>query len=331
MTAYERAFWLRVQRQAAALQPELAQALLRAFALLRSGIVPADVARLLTEASVERAVATLFADPVLYRSFLPVREILRQSVAKTARDYGRTLPVRTVTVAFDSLNPKVITAIRTLETRVIDRLQSDVRDTVRAFVENGLRDGAHPREVARGLRAVIGLAPNQERWVRNYRKELEAGDLAALDRRLHDRRFSAALRNGTLTPAKIDRMVGIYRDRMLAFNAETIARTAALDSHKLGQRLTWDAAVARGDVDGSRLMKRWVGVKDDRERPEHLAMEGERVPYDEPFSNGEQQPGDSTFNCRCVALYSMAPVAFDRLAGLRRPMVGAGSVSAPLE
>jgi hypothetical protein len=331
VTAYEKLFWLRVQRQAAALQPEFAQALLRAFALLRSGIMPSEVARLLTEASVERMLATAFADPVLYQAFLPVRDILRQSVAQTARDYGRNLPIRTVTVAFDSLNPKVITAIRSLETRVIDRLQSDVRDTVRAYVENGLRDGAHPREVARDLRAVIGLAPNQEQWVRNYRKELQSGDLAALDRRLHDRRFSAALRNGTLTPEKIDRMVDIYRKRMLAFNAETNARTAALDSHKLGQRLTWDAAVARGDVDGNRLMKRWVGVKDDRERPEHLAMEGERVPYDEPFSNGEQQPGDSTFNCRCVALYFQAPVTFDRLAGLRRPFVGAGSASATME
>lgn len=47
--------------------------------------------------------------------------------------------------------------------------------------------------------------------------------------------------------------------------------------------------------------KTWSGVLDDRERDEHVAMEGETVGIDEEFSNGLQYPSEP--NCRCVLLY----------------------------
>jgi hypothetical protein len=154
---------------------------------------------------------------------------------------------------------------------------------------------------------VIGLAPNQLKAVDNFRQMLETGDAEALTRALRDRRFDKTIRNALkgdgLTPEQIDRMTDAYRKRFLAFNAETNTRTAALDAQKLGQRLTWEQAVARGDVDGSRLTKRWSGTLDDRERDSHLAMEGETVPWDQPYSNGQMQPGDSEYNCRCVSIY----------------------------
>jgi hypothetical protein len=117
-------------------------------------------------------------------------------------------------------------------------------------------------------------------------------------------------RSGTgLTEAQIDTMTTAYERRMVAFNAETHARTAALDAQKLGQRLTWEQAAARGDVDGGRLMKRWRGVMDDRERPSHVAMEGEEVHFRSPYSNGQQQPGDDEYNCRCISVYFLARAA----------------------
>jgi hypothetical protein len=101
-------------------------------------------------------------------------------------------------------------------------------------------------------------------------------------------------------------MTEAYRRKFLAWNAETNARTMANNAQKLGQRLTWEAAVERGDVDGGHLIKRWAGVLDDREREEHVAMEDEVVGWDEHFSNGEMTPGESTYNCRCIAVYFTA-------------------------
>jgi hypothetical protein len=192
--------------------------------------------------------------------------------------------------------------VRALDTKVVQTLKSDVVDVVRAHVENGLRDGVNPRVVARELGQVIGLAPNQEAAVRNFRKLLEAGDPEALVRKLRDRRFDSTIRRGALGPEQIEKMTEAYRRRMIAFNAETNARTASLDSMRAGQRLSWQSAIDSGIVDGSRLVKRWSGVLDARERPEHVAMEGETVPFDQPFSNGEMTPGESTYNCRCIAL-----------------------------
>lgn len=53
------------------------------------------------------------------------------------------------------------------------------------------------------------------------------------------------------------------------------------------------------------MTKTWIHVPSENPRPDHEAMDGETVPYDEPFSNGMQWPGDSAFdaadiaNCNC--------------------------------
>jgi hypothetical protein len=49
-------------------------------------------------------------------------------------------------------------------------------------------------------------------------------------------------------------------------NAETNARTATVDSLKLGQQLTWQDAADKGIVDLALLDKTWVTVGDDRVR-----------------------------------------------------------------
>lgn len=58
-------------------------------------------------------------------------------------------------------------------------------------------------------------------------------------------------------------------------------------------------------LNGRGVTKTWV-VTSDNPRPEHEAMDGETVPYDEPFSNGAQWPGDASAldvadvaNCQC--------------------------------
>lgn len=45
------------------------------------------------------------------------------------------------------------------------------------------------------------------------------------------------------------------------------------------------------------FFKTWFGVMDEKERDEHVAMEGETVLIDEPFSNGLLYPSEP--NCRC--------------------------------
>lgn len=313
MTPAERLFWDRAHRRAAALSPELRNALLRAFQLIRESIPEAELARIIASGNVEAVLRVALNEAVTDIAFRQVRERIRRGVETNVVYFAKDLPKGgkvngTIGVGFDILNPKTIEGIRALDTKVVQTLALETRDVVKAVVENGLRDGVNPRAIARDLRAVIGLSPTQSASVDNFRRMLEEGDREALRRSLRDRRFDRTLdralgANGDgLAAGAIDTQVDAYRRRMLAFNAETNARTASIDAMKLGQRLTWQDAAAKGIVKLELLEKTWRGVKDDRERPEHLAMEGQTVGFDEPFSNGQTIPGETEYNCRCITV-----------------------------
>jgi hypothetical protein len=144
--------------------------------------------------------------------------------------------------------------------------------------------------------------------VRTFEKALRGEGRNPLDYKLRDRRFDGTIRKGTITEAQIETQVAAYRRKMEAFHANTVARTTALDSTKLAQRLSWEDAIEQGLVDRHRMTKTWVGVLDDRERETHRQMEAVTVGFDEEFvlPDGKRQmiPGENEYNCRCIARYA---------------------------
>lgn len=305
MNERDRLFYLRFQRRAAVATPDVAKELLRAWRIFRDSLSDAEVSRLISEGRID----AIIDDALLDRSLLPLRAKLIEAVQ---RGFKATLPDLpkggrvdgTLAVGFDHLSPDVITAIRKLDSRVVNTLKDEVRETVRAFIENGLRDGRGPRAVAREIRGIIGLAPNQATAVENFRRALmgENPNAGPLDYKLRDRRFDALLRKGDLSPEQVDRMTDAYRRKMLSFNANSVSKTATLDSYRLGQRLSWESARDRGVLpEGAVLKQTWVTVGDDRVRDEHVAMSGETIAFDATWSNGETIPGESTYGCRCLA------------------------------
>jgi hypothetical protein len=155
-------------------------------------------------------------------------------------------------------------------------------------------------------RRRVGAEPG--RRGRQLPEDARDGRSEALTRALRDRRFDRTLARALgadgegLSADAIDRQVGAYRRRMLAFNAETNARTASIDAMKLGQRLSWEDAADKGIVKLELLEKTWRGVKDDRERPSISRWRADRA-FDQPFSNGQTIPGEDEFNCRpCITI-----------------------------
>lgn len=327
----DREFWLRIQRKARRLEPDIAREILRSFERLREMLSPGEMQRLIEGASIERLLSTAFDDATMREAFESIRPQLQRTFAEAAAFSAKGVPA--ADAVFNVLNPRVLDAIEKLDTKVMTSLTTGTRDAVRQHVTAGLEAGTHPRTVARGIRDVVGLAPNHEAAVRNFRNQLEAGDLRALDRQLRRGqlrtpsgrlvarpkhaggigfnesslgRLERRLKDGTLTQKQINAAVDRYRRRLQAWNAETHARTAALDSMKQGQRLSWEDAIEKGVVDRSRMRKRWSAVGDSRTRPAHMGLNGETVAFDEAFSNGEEIPGESTYNCRCQARYFQA-------------------------
>ena len=311
MTETQRRFFDLAHRRIARLEPDVIAAVLAVFRSVTASLSDAELARLIAARAVERIVDSIVNDAAFTRALLPLRQTLRATTETAFRwtvpDLPRGGKVNgEVAVFYDRLNPRVIEAIRNLESRITSTLSQDMRATIRQYLERGIGENQTAKTIAKGLRDVIGLAPNQEAAVANFERMLREGDREAFTRLLRDRRFDRTLdkalgEGGTgLSEAQITRMVTAYRKRMTAFHAETVSRTAVLDSYKIAQRESWKSAIDAGLVERGQLMRQWIGVNDDRERDSHLAMNDTIVPFDSPYPNGQNYPGEGEFNCRCL-------------------------------
>ncbi len=311
MNAKNAALIRKVQAQLRALQPELADALLRSLDEIIE-LIPADELRAMLAGKLP--VGSVLEAGLLARGFGAYRAAIRAAVELSVRLTIPDLPklaTRTPSVAvlFNFLDPVVIDAVRSIENKALATLTDNVKETVRAYVENGIRDGKGVPEMARGLRSVIGIAPHQERYVDNLVKELRELSPKFKARVLRDRRFDStitrAITTGTPIPeAKIQQIAAAYRKRFGAFNTQVVTRQATIDAFRTGNKLSWDGAVENGYVDGDTLWRRWLHSDvSEVPRPEHLALDGTEVRYNEPFANGDDIPGLGDFGCNCSAEY----------------------------
>lgn len=232
--------------------------------------------------------------------------------ADTAQFIGNKM---NLVISFDQTNYRSVEMMRQNRLRLISEFTTEQREATREALVAGISEGANPRIQARAFRDSIGLTAYQQRAVNNYRRLLQENSSEALTRDLRDRRFDAsivrALSNGkALGTAEIERMVERYQDRYLKYRSEVIARTEALRSAHQGTELMYEQAMATGDLDSTRLIRRWVTARDERVRGSHRAMNGQLRPFGVPFISGAghslKYPGDpdapasEVIQCRCV-------------------------------
>ena len=326
MTQAERQFVARLTRRALALSPDLARRELEAYRLIAATLNDRELVAAIRSGQVDRLIMELLSDERMDPALLRLRNKLDLALLDSTRAEAlRGLPSLYAPQVFSVLNPIVIEAANRVGLKYVDTLKNEVRATVRQAITEGLKEGVSPSTVARGIRGVIGLAPNQEEAIRNFNEDLHWLHLSVEEmeargitypwtRALRDKRFDRTLRRvraerGHLPPELIAKMTDRYRRGVIANTAETHARTLALDTQKLAQRLAWDDAIARRIVNPDDLVRTWVTVGDERVRPEHVELNGTRVGYDQPFPNGEMTPGESTYNCRCQAHVTLATSA----------------------
>jgi hypothetical protein len=179
-----------------------------------------------------------------------------------------------------------------------------------AAVADGNAAGVNPRDIARGLRDVVGLGDSQAVWVSNLRRELEAGRFGvALDRKLLTgpirQTVAARARSGkALSPSEVDRIVAGYADKWRAWHAETISRTTSLDLLRHGSLAKAKAAVARGEYGNEPVTKRWVTRIDGRQRDSHELLNGKVLPLDGVWwDDGVPRQTAGGYNCRCAVVF----------------------------
>ncbi len=310
MTPAERAVWLRVERAAAKYRPDMQRAILAAWEALRVDLPLAAIERLLRAGAVD-TIAGLVADATGDLMGVRFTPLVRESFGAAAANQLTRMPGPLAGARFDLLNPETVRAALRLETTALSTLTTEAAETVRQVAARGITAGINPRTVAREIREAVGLAPNQDAAVDAFRDALGriGTNKDALGYALRDRRFDRTLAaarksGGTLSPEQVDRMTAAYRQRAIAWNAETHARTAALDAQRAGNREAWETALRDGNFDRQRITKRWVATMDARTRPEHAEANGTVVQFDEPYpvDGGVMTPGEGVYNCRCVEL-----------------------------
>ncbi len=237
-------------------------------------------------------------------------------------------------IGFDQTNTRAVQAMRKNQLRLVTNFTEQQRRATQGALIDGIQRGENPREIARAFRNSIGLTEQQERWVRNYERQLRELDRGALARELRDRRFDRTIRGAIdrgepLTQAQVDKMVDRYRKRALKLRSETIARTEGLRVAHEGTDEMYRQAIESGQLQGDQLIRIWKTAGDERVRhfgagaqTSHRTMHNQTRQVGEPFVSGAGNltlhPGSfgvalEDINCRC--LVSTRILKLSELAG----------------
>jgi hypothetical protein len=219
-----------------------------------------------------------------------------------------------IPMGFDPIDPALVQGQQRTASTFIQRLTATIEAVIDQDIRGGLADGMGADEIARVIKATIGLTPRQAQAVANFRRLLEQGDPAALDRVLRDRRFDAsvqrAIDGGTLDPEKIDRMVQRYTEKYQAHRAMVIARTETLRAANEGRRAAWSQFADRVGLDDADIVRKWQVATDERVCPVCRAipyLNPDGVALDAMYAtpHGPEESPPIHPSCRCTERFAV--------------------------
>ena len=179
---------------------------------------------------------------------------------------------------FDVTNPKASLYARDNVGTLIDNISEDQLKTVRIAIKEAMDKGLSSRSVANRVFSSVGLQSRQLAALQNFRLDLEGKGLTAS-------------RIKTL----VNKKERVYR----GLRAEAIARTESMRAANMGQQLLWEEAIEQGQLDPSRLVKKWIITPDDRLCDRCRAIGAKTVPIGQAFNGGGLTPPLHPL-CRCA-------------------------------
>ncbi len=195
-------------------------------------------------------------------------------------------PEQRPALRFDAKNPKLARYVQTRTGSLIQRVSHETRETVRQAVMRSFNVAATPRQISRRIVGAIGLLPAQQDTLVRYRM---------------------GLTQSGMSPSRVDALEDSYRNRMLAYRAQTIARTETASALNVGQLEVWKGAAQEGLI--SHESKK-VWQVDGHPCEECDDMDGEAVGLNEfwVYTDGRQLeiPTESHPNCMCSMSIEMS-------------------------
>lgn len=287
-----------------------------------------DIERLLRATGFSAAALTPILDAV--------EQVYQDSTETVVASWPKIInsPIGPVVFRFDMRNVKVEQDLKTISSNLITKISEGARQSVREILQQGMIRGDNPRATAlnivgrvdpvskKRIGGVIGLAANQSQWVVTTQRMLEQSDPRYFERVLRDKRFDSIVQKAIdsgkpLSAADVERLTTAYKNKVLKYRGETIARTETIQTISRGEHAAAMQLVDEGLVNHKAIKKEWDDVGDKKVRHTHGMLakkygKGNGIPIDEPFISDEDgaqfmYPGDSSLgagaeeiaNCRC--------------------------------
>lgn len=197
----------------------------------------------------------------------PLEELVRRSLV-----IPHLMPKAVVIgTNFNHLDPRVALAARTQASKLAASMAKEQYAKVRTIIGNGVAKGDTSRQIARQLRAHIGLNSRQDRQMATAR--LDATQ-AAIDAGL----------TGDAIDASVTAQTDSLWTKMINYRADMIARTETMAAQNQGLMLGIQQSYEdpQSSVDNTYL-KRWIATDDERTCESCGAVDGTEVPLDENF------------------------------------------------
>jgi|SRR5581483_4705302 len=190
-------------------------------------------------------------------------------------------------------SPAVVNRARRLAGNLVTNVTDESVRAIRAAITQSVMGKLDREETRQIIRNVIGLNERQGRALTNYATGLYQSD-----------------------NPQADKLVSAYSDRLVAWRADTIARTETMTAANYGQVDAWSAMQSAGYLPDDFAME-WLVTDDDRLCDDCAPMDGQQVgvggtfsqtekgvlPSDrEPYAGPEVDAPPLHGNCRCTLI-----------------------------
>lgn len=318
-------------------EPMLRAAFIEAIDDIRSNIVLRRIVERLERADINGAIAAMSLDEAAFR---PLDEAIRQTfngggVATVEQMQALRDPSGfRVVLRWDARNLAAETWLREHSAQLVTDIVADQQIAIRTALKTSLARGDNPTRMAvdvvgrvsrvTGQRegGIIGLTAQQSQYIENARQELSSGDPEAirnyLQRGRRDKRFdktvAKALREGKSLPRDmVDRIAARYSDGLLKLRADTIGLHETFAALGASKDIAFQQAIAKGAVRADAITKGWKHTPQEHPRVQHIAMQGQKVRFDQPFvapdgtlipyPHATGVPSRHTLGCKCFCEY----------------------------
>jgi hypothetical protein len=324
-------------------EPKVRQAFFEAIDDITDNVVLREIVDKIGDGDIEGAIRAMHLDAA---AFQKLDAVLRDAFNASGQSTIETMPALRdqfgfqIVIRWNVRQPAAEQWLREHSSTLITNIVDETREVIRETFTEGLARGDNPTKTAvevvgkknratgRREGGVIGLSAPQAKYVRNARRELEASDKASLQnymtRERRDKRFDKielrAIANGTKIPAATaDKAVRNYSDKLLKLRGETIGLHETFAALGAAKDAAYQDQIDQGRVRAEHITKEWRHTPQENPRLQHIAMDGQKVLFNQPFvaPDGTQfkyphapgVPARHALGCKCFVNYKIDFVA----------------------